>query len=275
MDANKIDFVIYHGNCSDGFGSAWAAWKRLGNKATYHAGTHGEPPPDVTGKNVAILDFSYDRDTIEKMQKDAESLIIIDHHKSAMIALDGIEGKHIFKMEHSGCILAWNFFHPGDDPPLFLQYIEDRDLWKFELPWSREFSAAFDLVPFRFKEFDKMLFDSFIEECKKRGSYILPYSELVITKSCSRAVRKTLDGHDALVVNATHWACEIGARLAPDCEVALVWFWDHKTGEVVASLRSFHDDTDCSVIAKKFGGGGHPTSSGFRHKGNIEELFDG
>lgn len=30
-----IDLVIVHGHCPDGFGSAWAAWCALGDKAEY------------------------------------------------------------------------------------------------------------------------------------------------------------------------------------------------------------------------------------------------
>ena len=111
-DPQNIDLVIYHAQCSDGFGAAWAAWKLLGNKAEYYAATHGDEPPDVKGKNVAILDFSYDNQTIKDMIVEAESLIVIDHHKSAMIDLHDIPNTH-FDMSHSGARLAWDFFPSG------------------------------------------------------------------------------------------------------------------------------------------------------------------
>ena len=57
IEPGTVDLIIYHANCSDGFGAAYAAWKCLGKKATYHAAKHGSTPPDVAGKNVAILDF--------------------------------------------------------------------------------------------------------------------------------------------------------------------------------------------------------------------------
>ena len=60
LEATSVDFIIYHANCSDGFGAAYAAWKCLGNKAIYHAAKHGSSPPNVAGKNVAILDFTGD-----------------------------------------------------------------------------------------------------------------------------------------------------------------------------------------------------------------------
>ena len=59
-------------------------------------------------------------------------------------------------MSKSGATLAWEFFHPGKEAPKFIQYITDRDLWKWELPYSKEFSAAFDMVPFEFEEFENL-----------------------------------------------------------------------------------------------------------------------
>ena len=32
---NKDIVVLYHNNCTDGFSSAWVAWKKFGNKAEY------------------------------------------------------------------------------------------------------------------------------------------------------------------------------------------------------------------------------------------------
>ena len=73
IDPNSVDTVIYHASCTDGFGAAYAAWKCLGNKAQYYACAHGTEPPDVTGKVVAILDFSFNNSTTKKMIEDAQS----------------------------------------------------------------------------------------------------------------------------------------------------------------------------------------------------------
>ena len=56
LEPSLVDCVIYHANCTDGFGAAYSAWKLLGNRAEYHACTHGQRPPDVKGKNVVVLD---------------------------------------------------------------------------------------------------------------------------------------------------------------------------------------------------------------------------
>jgi len=274
-DPSSVNVVIYHADCTDGFGAAYAAWKLLGNRAEYHACKHGKPPPDVKGKVVAILDFSYDNATTKRMIEDAEGLIIIDHHKSAVVELHDISNA-IFDMAHSGTVLSWNFFHPGKESPKFLTYIEDRDLWKWELPYSKEFSAAFDMVPFEFEEFEKFEDDSVFDDAVKRGSYILAYSKTVVKKVCEKAEPRKFEGKDVLVVNASHWMSEIGARLSPDCDFAMIWYWDHVAQHTKVSLRAFHETVDVSEISKKFGGGGHKKAAGFQlsKSKHVEDLFD-
>ena len=275
IEPTSIDTVIYHADCSDGFGAAYAAWKLLGNRADYYACKHGKPPPDVTDKVVAILDFSFDNATTKQMIEDAAGLIVIDHHKSAMVELHDISNT-IFDMTKSGAILSWEFFHPGKESPKFIEYIQDRDIWKWELPYSREFAAAFDMVPFDFEEFEKFEDDSVFDDAVKRGSYILAYSKSVVKKVCEKASTRKYKGLDVLVVNSCHWISEIGARLAPDCDFAMIWYYDHDDKIIKVSLRSFHDAVDVSELAKEFGGGGHRKAAGFQMPGDmrVDEVFD-
>jgi len=275
QDPNSVNCVIYHADCTDSFGAAYSAWKCLGNRAEYHACKHGTIPPDVVGKNVVILDFSFDNITTKKMIEDAAGLLVIDHHKSAMVELHDISDTH-FDMTKSGAILSWEFFHPGKEPPKFIRYIMDRDLWKWELEYSKEFSAAFDMVPFEFEEFEKFEDDSVFDDAAKRGSYILAYSKTVVKKVSDKASKRKLGGKDVLVVNSSHWMSEIGGKLAPDCDCAIIWYWDHEAQNTKVSLRSFHDTVDVSEIAKKYGGGGHKKAAGFQlpKDKHVEDIFD-
>jgi oligoribonuclease NrnB/cAMP/cGMP phosphodiesterase (DHH superfamily) len=275
MEPSSVNFVIYHADCSDGFGAAYSAWKLLGERAQYHAAKYGEPAPDVAGKNVVILDFSYDNATTKKLIKSANSLIVIDHHKSAMIELHDVSCTH-FDMNHSGAMLAWKFFHPGKDAPRMIKFIEDRDLWKWEIPYSKEFSAAFDMVPFTFEDFDLFLDDSAVDNAQMRGSYILAYSKTVISKIAKRAIARKMGNKDILVVNSPHWMSEIGSVLSTKCDFAVIWYYDHDTRQVKVSLRAHHDDADVSEVAKRFGGGGHRKAAGFALPPDvsIETIFD-
>jgi len=275
IDPNSVDCVIYHADCTDGFGAAYSAWKLLGNRAEYHACKHGTKPPDVKDKTVAILDFSFSNSITKSMIELASDLIVIDHHKSAMVELHDISNTH-FNMTKSGAMLSWEFFHPGKESPKFIQYIQDRDLWKWELPYSKEFAAAFDMVPFEFEEFEKFEDDSVFDDAVKRGSYILAYSKTVIKKICEKASHRKYSGMDVLVVNSSHWMSEIGSRLSSDCDFAVIWYYDHEDKMIKVSLRSFHDKIDVSEIAKAFDGGGHRKAAGFQISGDlvVDDIFD-
>ena len=275
LEPSSVDCVIYHANCTDGFGSAFSAWKLLGNRAEYYACSHGDKPPNVKGKNVVILDFSFNNKTTKKLIKEANNLLVIDHHKSAVVELHDISNT-IFDMSKSGATMAWEFFHPGKEPPKFIQYITDRDLWKWELPYSKEFSAAFDMVPFEFEEFEKYEDDSVFDDAVKRGSYILAYSKTVVKKVCEKAVSKTYKEMNVLVVNSSHWISEIGAKLSPDCDFALIWFYDHDEQRTKVSLRAFHDHIDVSDVAKDFKGGGLKKAAGFTlpKDKHIDDIFE-
>jgi uncharacterized protein len=275
LEPSSVDCVLYHANCTDGFGSAFSAWKLLGNRAEYYPCSHGDKPPNVKGKNVVILDFSFSNKVTKRLIKEANNLLVIDHHKSAMVELHDISNT-IFDMSKSGATMSWEFFHPGKEPPKFIQYITDRDLWKWELPYSKEFSAAFDMVPFEFEEFEKFEDDSVFDDAVKRGSFILAYSKTVVKKVCEKAVSRKYKDMDVLVVNSSHWMSEIGAKLSPDCDFALIWYYDHNDQHTRVSLRSFHDHIDVSEISKAFKGGGHRKAAGFilpKDK-HIDDIFD-
>ena len=273
-EPRSIDYVIYHKGCTDGFGAAYAAWKLLGNQATYHAAAYGDPPPEVTGKSVAIVDFSYKNDVMKKLLKEAKQIVVIDHHKSSMEDLHDIPNT-LFDMNHSGARLTWDFFHPGKEVPKFINYIEDRDLWKWELPYSKEFSVAFEMVPHKFEEYAKLEDNSVFGDTLKRGVDILEYTKTSVKRICNKAARRKFGELDVLVVNAPHWMSEIGNFLAPHCDFSVIWYHDHVIRKTKVSLRSFYEQVDVAEIAKKFGGGGHKKAAGFRLDGdyNIENLF--
>jgi len=275
IEPTSVNCVIYHADCTDGFGAAYGAWKLLGNRTEYHPCKHGTKPPNVKGKTVAILDFSFNNETTKAMIESASDLIILDHHKSAMVELHDISNTQ-FDMTKSGAMLSWEFFHPGKECPKFIQYIQDRDLWKWELPYSKEFSAAFDMVPFEFEEFEKFEDDSVFDDAVKRGSYILAYSKTVVKKVCDKAASRKMDGKSVMVVNSSHWISEIGAKLAPDCDFAMIWYYDHISKFIKVSLRSFHDAIDVCEIAKRYDGGGHRKAAGFQLPGDfkVDDIFD-
>src|SRR4051812_11484396 len=103
---NENILVVYHARCNDGFCSAWVARKAMPN-AQFYPASHGQKPPDVTGKNVFVLDFAYKRDVLLGMNRQAKSLTLIDHHKTAAADLGDLDFCK-FDMSKSAARLTWD-----------------------------------------------------------------------------------------------------------------------------------------------------------------------
>ena len=82
LEPSSVDCVIYHANCTDGFGSAFSAWKLLGNRAEYHACTHGTKPPNVKGKRFLFIIFSFNEEIWFK-----EFSILLDNLKGLIVLI--------------------------------------------------------------------------------------------------------------------------------------------------------------------------------------------
>ena len=157
---NIKTLCIYHGNCADGFGAATAVRSALGrHKVEFHSGIYQEPPPDVTNREVILVDFSYKRNVLIEMAGKAKSILILDHHKSAELDLIDLPSnvESHFDMTKSGAVMAWEYFHPGKDIPQLLLHIQDRDLWEFKLEGTREIQACVFSYPYEFEIWEQLL----------------------------------------------------------------------------------------------------------------------
>lgn len=272
--------VIYHGaECPDGFGSAWAAWAffsslpevKTGQRTIeYIAANHGEAVPDCYGAEVYLVDFSYRRAVLKQILKAAKKVTILDHHITACDDLDGLDDEHdnltmVFDMQRSGAVITWDFFH-HTPPPLLLQYVQDRDLWHFALPDSRDVTAAIMSYPFDFSRWQL-----WHEEAEKRqelnalaqeGKTINRYRQQLIDYYCKRAVPGNIAGHIVPVVNSPlainsellNVLAQDQAFAAGYSDKGMMRYW---------SLRSTKEGADVAAIAFAFGGGGHPRAAGF------------
>lgn len=277
---NKPLAVIYHGNCTDGFMSATIVRKAFGKKADkgidFHAGVHQEDPPDVTGKAVIFVDFSYKRAVVEKMAKTAKSIWIVDHHASAMEDLKGMkEIKTSFDMNRSGAGLAWDIFMKGKPRPKIVDYVEDIDLWRLELPQSKEVAACIRSYDYDFDLWTGFLDadqNKLISNMKKDGEGIERKHIKDIKEHIAVGEHElTIAGKKVPVVNLPYtMASEAAGMLAQNAPFAAAYTI---VGEWINfSLRSRNNTDDVSKVAMKYGGGGHPQAAGFRVKNTGKEL---
>lgn len=259
--------ILYHGDCTDGFTAAWAARKKLGDDAECAPVHYGQPPPDCAGRDLHILDFSYPRAVMEELIRQCASITVLDHHKTAAAELAGLEtaGTILFDMARSGAMMAWQHYCPSEPPPPLVQYVQDRDLWKWELPKSREYSAAIASYPKDWQTWDTLAAaapSALISD----GEAILRYQAGVVENAVRKAAPALLGEHRVLCTNCTTLISEVAGRLAEGRPFGVTYFV-RSDGKWIYSLRSDASGLDVSLIAKSHGGGGHPRAAGFESNG--------
>jgi oligoribonuclease NrnB/cAMP/cGMP phosphodiesterase (DHH superfamily) len=270
-------YVLYHGGgCADGFCSAWIARKVLPD-ATFMAVNYGDPPPALEkGADVYVLDFSYKRPVMEKwlLEERPACFTLIDHHGTAEKDLAGLDGwcrqngiaaKVTFEMSMSGAMLTWLWFFRDATPPWIVEYVQDRDLWRWELPDSREINAALRSYPMTFGQWDNFAAapSAILDSLQNEGEAILRDQAQTVEAAAKNAVEIEMDGHKILCVNATTLISETAGKLAEDRPFGAT-FLIRGDGKKVWSLRSREGGIDVSEVAKKRGGGGHRNAAGFQ-----------
>jgi len=261
---------IDHGFCADGFTAAWVVWKYFGDgNVDFHAASHGNPPPEVDERDVYIVDFSYPRPIIEAMARHARKLTVIDHHITAAQDLEGlirndgiVDG--VFDMEKAGCLLTWEWFFKDKQPPQALLAVNDRDLWKFGRPWTREIFSALTSYPYDFAIWDTMMNDDRLESLRQDGIALERKQQKDIAEIIAAGSHLiTIAGHTVPACNVPSiWASDAGHIMAQDHPFAACFWIDGNN--IAFSLRSTPDGLDVSEIAKQFGGGGHRHAAGFK-----------
>jgi hypothetical protein len=258
--------VIYHGNCPDGFAGAWAAWKKFGARAAYYpAYDRSAPPAPFKDKIIYLIDYTYDVPIVKKLIEDNIRVTAIDHHVSQAEATKLTE-QYLYDVKHSGATLAWQYFHPLKKVPMLLRYVEDRDIWKWNVPHARAMLMVIDLAPFDFKTWNQLAKD--IDDPRLRATYIkkgalleLHYRSLY-EKLLSGAELVRFAGKKIYALNCPYYfASDLGHVLAAKTH-SFALLWNESDGRIRCSLRS-EGKIDVSKIAKKYGGGGHKASSGF------------
>jgi len=267
--AQEKAVVIYHADCADGFGAAWAAWKALGNNAIYIATQHKtEPPSEATGATVYLLDYSYNKERMARLISTAAKVVLIDHHETAE-KLTGMVAESFFDQTHSGAVLTWNYFHKGTEVPVALQYIEAGDLWKFDLSHSHEIIESIHLTDFTFETFDTMVAETStpagIQKHIERGTVSLLRTRKMVEKAISEAEEIEFEGFKCLSVNSMFMVSEIGAELCTKLPPIGI-IWSRRKGKTVVSLRA-HGTVDVAKLAERHGGGGHPNAASFSIEG--------
>jgi oligoribonuclease NrnB/cAMP/cGMP phosphodiesterase (DHH superfamily) len=327
---------IFHYPCADGFGAAWvvnqALKDRKGGRPEFHASVYQRPPPEIYDSIVIFVDFAYKRHVMKSIALNRNIVLVLDHHKTARDDLapdkadrifaapnpkdvswetfldtldeDSTGGIYtIYDLERSGAGLAWDFFNPGVARPMLLNHVEDRDLWRFKLPYTREIQANLFSFPYNFsvwsdlvREFEasapyRDVFAANGEAIERKHFKDIDELARVVTRPMKFRA-PWLDGPTAadlgfmvvpianlpytLSSDAGHMLCERNVKGHPlpntvDSDINPLryshafagCFYDSPDGRNF-SLRSREGGADVGMIAAEYGGGGHNNAAGFR-----------
>lgn len=277
--------VIYHGNCLDGFGAAYAAQRYFssqGIEAEFFAASHGEPMPECAEREVYVVDFSFKRTEMKQLCAVAARVTVLDHHISAQEDLDGLETEHdnlkvVFDMSRSGAVITWEYFHQQPVPQLLL-HVQDQDLWNFALEGTRNINSALMSYPFDFTLWHEVVTsDARFQTLLSEGKAINRFRQEMIDNYKTRAVMGRIAGFEVPIVNCPRAIIsELVGDLAEGHPFAAGY--QDKGEKRSWSLRSSRNGgEDVAKVAGLFGGGGHKNAAGFgtRLPATLLELVPG
>jgi oligoribonuclease NrnB/cAMP/cGMP phosphodiesterase (DHH superfamily) len=296
LQPNQVNMIIYHGGCHDGFSAAWVGHTILGDKCEYIGVTHlvKEIPNGIDGKNILMVDFSFDAEKCAEIAKRANKFIILDHHITAKETLSKFKFAH-FDINKSGVTLTWEYFHPNEPVPDFLRCIETRDLWKFDersnesCPEYCPNAKAFTYFWYNHVKFDTSEFNKYYDVWKSNtlfqkyidiGNSILNYIEKEVNHLCKDAVDAywtpsidtPLRVYKVKILNSNWAVSDIGHVLSRHTGISFAVIWVYLNGVYRVSLRS-DGLFNVAEVAKLYGGGGHHSAAGFTMFDHPTTLF--
>lgn len=279
----------------DGLCSGAIARKFLGDNAVYQGWDYGQDIPDLTAyTTVYLIDISFPRAMMVAHQP---KLVWIDHHKSAIeenqdLVITGLRVDGV-----AACRLAWQWFSTPTRPVYIAQKSEYVDR-RVEEPYAVQLLGEYDIwnhtnadtVPFQYGinslktvDWDRLFCaDRVKESANGNGVYGASkdafYVQSIIDKgraietyvtqtNAEISVKRGFDVRfEGLLFRALNIArsnsLTFAAAIRPEHDGCLSYSWDGKRWKI--SLYSVAGKSyDMSLIASKFGGGGHYGAAGF------------
>lgn len=266
--------ICFHHNDEDGRASgAIVRYALKSDVKLYEVDYDGRPIPwDIISKyrRVIVVDFSFPLQDMQRISKERE-LTWIDHHKSAITEMKGVSQnwQGIRDISEAACVLTWNYFFPKRKVPRAITLVGDRDIWR----WAEADTGAFtEGLHVRDTRADNdILWGPLLEDNPSEMIEIISEGkrlrEIRLSEIVGQVERKgfevVFEGHRTLVINA-HGNGDYGQR-GRDLGYEIVYCYeDQMQGNVLTTnVTLFSRQADVSVIARRYGGGGHANAAGF------------
>lgn len=286
MSINTL--TIFHRADYDGLACEAIARRALGDTSHYLGFDYGDPLPDLTPySTVHLLDISL---PIETMRENVSKICLCDHHASLLAAVAPFKGS--FKSYY--CIdgvaasrLTWQLFNCPTAPlpekqeyldrmvsePYAIQLIGEHDIWNHANPDTALFQLGIQAESS--PDWGLLLGGGpggclYVDSLITNGRVIQRYTDTI------NAQISTERGFD-LQWEGFYWRCLNTARcnsltftaaLRPEHDGCLAYHWNGKHWKFSVYGVPHKPELDLSVVAKKYGGGGHRQAAG----GSMKEL---
>lgn len=266
--SQKNPVILYHADCPDGFGGAYAAWRKFGESADYIPVKHGKSAPEgLDGRDLIFIDFCYPKTIMDTVARTAKSVTVLDHHDGVRNVATSFPG--VFDTSHSGAVIAWQYFHPNTPVPVLLQYIEDGDLYRLAMPHARAILAYVYFELFNFEQWETLEKELEDPETFKHslelGTLYNQYHERLVERGAHHAHLVEFEGYECYLVNAFgEFTSDVGNKLYT-LKPPLALLVSINAEGIKVSLRS-DGGVNVAELAQKYGGNGHPRAAGFRLK---------
>lgn len=269
--------LCLHHTDPDGWCSAAIVKKYFSDQEIeFYPITYGwDLPIEKIGLNetVYIVDYSLTTSQWRELFKITKDVYWFDHHKTAIE--DESYPHHLKGVRQDGiaaCELLWNYFYPQEKTPWAVTLVGDWDVWKFDHePHSKWFFHGLfgyegynkpdsDLWEALLMDVDPSPYQ--IGEILERGKLLkehLDHSNKTLVKSKANFI--WFEGLRLCVVNSQVYGSPVFDSIDPELYDGLaVYSWNGKFWKI--SFYTNHDHIDMSVIAMRYGGGGHRAACG-------------
>ena len=219
VDEQKFT-ILYHGNCIDGWFSAYIAYNALQSKGPIQ--TRGispnqvrtwPTPQEMAGTHIMMLDISVPQEYRDEwMKKGALSILCIDHHASSMDHWSHEDCP--IHVEQCAALQTYQHFYPGSAVPGWLHAIDRIDRWEnvsYEDRCMREIMSDIAHKPIRSNVRDAMeMSAAFVHDMNipDRVSMHLAHGKTILDQK-DATLMKVLQKGTTFVVNdhiITQWS---------------------------------------------------------------------
>lgn len=241
---------------------------------------------------VYCVDFAFNKELTLELCRLAKLVYVLDHHKTAHENLHDLKTHYnfnfIYDVNKSGASIVRDYckqhlslyshikLNQKEILNKVVNMVEDRDLWLFKLPMTKEF-AEYIFAYMQPNDIDRMSiilfkysFDNLKEICQM-GETIMNYKNNIIEKKLKFYVPVYFNVNNTklLIINETQpdLASQLGNELCKKYNVPVCLYNIYSSNglnelSVALSFRSMDHLEPVDGIARLFSGGGHKNSSG-------------